>query len=99
MDTYQWIAILVGPVSAVIGWLAGTRIRRNNILKALQETINMLVGENKKTYEELVDTRKELVATRKELSEARIKIDVLETNQEKLFLENTELKRLVKEKK
>ena len=78
MDIYHYLELLLVPITSVVSWFAGARIRRNSTLKSLQETINMLVGENKKTYEELV-------ATRKELAEAMIKISILEANQEKLL--------------
>jgi FtsZ-binding cell division protein ZapB len=59
MTTYELITTFVGPVCGLIGWLAGRRIRRNETIKALQTTIDMLVEKNKELYDEIMRLRKE----------------------------------------
>lgn len=59
MTTYEWITTFLGPVCGLIGWLAGRRIRRNETIKALQTTIDMLVEKNKELYDEIMRLRKE----------------------------------------
>lgn len=88
MTTYEWITTMLVPLSSLITWLAATRKRRNDTLKEMQCTIDMLVVNNNEVYSELVSTRKEL-------AEARMEIDVLKSNQEKLLKENTELRSLI----
>ena len=59
MTTYEWITTFLGPVCGLFGWLAGRRIRRNETIKALQTTIDMLVEKNKELYDEIMRLRKE----------------------------------------
>lgn len=59
MTTYEWITTFLGPVCGLIGWLAGRRIRRNETIKALQTTIDMLVQKNQELYDEIMRLRKE----------------------------------------
>lgn len=59
MTTYEWITTFIGPVCGLIGWLAGRRIRRNETIKALQTTIDMLVQKNQELYDEIMRLRKE----------------------------------------
>lgn len=96
MTLYEWITTALVPLTGIVSWLAATRSRRNSTLGQLQDTINMLVGENKNVYQVLADTREELSSTRRQLSEANEKITQLEANQRKLLEENAELKRMIK---
>lgn len=96
MTLYEWITTALVPLTGIVSWLAATRLRKNNALGQLQDTINMLVGENKNVYQVLADTREELSITRRQLTEANEKITQLEANQHKLLEENAELKRMIK---
>ena len=96
MTLYEWITTALVPLTGIVSWLAATRLRKNNALGQLQDTINMLVGENKNVYQVLADTREELSNTRRQLTEANEKITQLEANQRKLLEENAELKRMIK---
>ena len=96
MTLYEWITTALVPLTGIVSWLAATRLRKNNALGQLQETINMLVGENKNVYQVLADTREELSNTRRQLTEANEKITQLEANQRKLLEENAELKQMIK---
>lgn len=92
MNTYEWITTLLAPVTGVVTWLAARRKRRNDALGEMQQTIDMLVQQNKTLYKELIDTRRDL-------ADARGKIDTLEVNQKQLLQENNELRELIKNKK
>lgn len=85
MNTYEWITTLLVPATGVISWFAGARKRRNDSINDLQQTINMLVDENARVYNQLA-------VARKELSDALVQISTLNTNQERLMKENAELK-------
>lgn len=91
MTTYEWITTMLVPVTSLITWLAASRKRRNDTLGEMQRTIDMLVVNNNEVYSELVSTRKEL-------AEARMEIDTLKSNQEKLLRENVELRSLLENK-
>lgn len=59
MTTYEWITTFLVPITGVVSWLAGARMRRNESIKALQTTIDMLVEKNKELYDEIMRLRKE----------------------------------------
>ena len=59
MTTYEWITTSLVPVTGIISWLAGRRVRRNDTIKALQTTIDMLVDKNKQLYDDIVRLRQE----------------------------------------
>ena len=59
MTTYEWITTFLVPVTGIVSWLAGARMRRNENLKTLQTTIDMLVEKNKELYDEIMRLRKE----------------------------------------
>ncbi|MBO6078277.1 MAG: hypothetical protein J6P66_05935 [Bacteroidaceae bacterium] len=68
---------LVPIVTAAAGWLAGKRKRRNDFLKNMQESIDILSLENKRLIEDLTTVNREVVALRKENGELKTSIDQL----------------------
>ena len=68
---------LVPLVTAAAGWLAGSRKRRNDALKSMQDSIDILSKENKHLIEELTAVNREVVALRKENGELKTSVDQL----------------------
>ena len=68
---------LVPIVTAVAGWLAGKRKRRNDFLKNMQDSIDILSMENKRLIEDLTNVNREVVALRKENGELKYSVDQL----------------------
>ena len=81
MSTFEWISMLLAPVTGVASWLAATRLRQNRTIREMQQTIFNLVEENKRVYAELTEARKEIVALSAQVAQ--------------LTLENAELKQLI----
>ena len=59
MTTYEWITTFMVPITGIVSWLAGARMRRNESIKALQTTIDMLVQKNQELYDEIMRLRTE----------------------------------------
>ena len=59
MTTYEWITTMLVPITGIISWMAGSRMRRNETIKALQTTIDLLVDKNRELYDEILRLRKE----------------------------------------
>ena len=78
------IDCLVPIITAAAGWLAGKRKRRNDFLKNMQESIDILSMENKRLIEDLTNVNREVVALRKENGELKYSVD-------QLFRENVQL--------
>ena len=68
---------LVPTITAVVGWLAGKRKRQGDALKNMQESIEMLTGNNKRLLEDLTTVNREVVALRKENGELKYSVDQL----------------------
>ena len=68
---------LVPWVTAVAGWLAGSRKRRNDALKSMQDSIDILSMENKRLIEDLTTVNREVVALRRENGELKTSVDQL----------------------
>ena len=86
METLTFIGTYIIPlVTAAVGWIVGSRKRRNDFLKDLQASINLLSAENKRLLEEITSANVEIVAVRKENEELKASID-------RLCAENSQLK-------
>ena len=59
MTTYEWITTFLVPFTGIVSWIAGSRLRRNDTLKAMQTTVDLLVQKNRELYEELLRLRQE----------------------------------------
>ena len=81
MTTFEWISMLLAPVTGVASWLAATRLRQNRTIREMQQTIFNLVEENKRVYAELTEARKEIVGLSAQVAQ--------------LTFENAELKQLI----
>ena len=80
---------LVPIITAAAGWLAGKRKRRNDFLKNMQDSIDILSMENKRLIEDLTTVNREVVALRKENGELKYSVD-------QLCKENVQLKEEVR---
>lgn len=59
MTAYEWITTFLVPITGIVSWIAGSRLRRNDTLKAMQTTVDLLVQKNRELYEELLRLRQE----------------------------------------
>ena len=96
METITFIGTYIIPlVSAAVGWLVGSRKRKNDFLKDLQASINLLSAENKRLLEEITNANSEIVAVRKENEELKASVDRLCTENSQLKDEVRQLKEQV----
>ncbi len=105
-DAYNWVTLLPAPVTAIIGWFTGRRMRNNDAIQKMQETINLLASKNSELYakieeqnkrisqqtEKIAELTQELTLVRKENAE-------LKDGQIRISKENAELKRIINSKK
>ena len=71
------ISYAAPALTAAAGWLAGKRKRRNDFLKNMQDSIDILSLENKRLLEDLTTVNREVVALRKENGELKYSVDQL----------------------
>ena len=79
------ISYAAPALTAAAGWVAGKRKRRNDFLKNMQDSIDILSMENKRLLEDLTNVNREVVALRKENGELKYSVD-------QLCRENSQLK-------
>jgi len=99
VDITTLIGYLITPVSGVVGWIAGTRTRKNTAIKSLQETIQLLSNtiqeDNAKIVELLEGVRQlkdENMNLRTEIKEVRRENADLKAGQKELLDEIEALK-------
>ena len=85
MTTYEWITTFLLPVTNIVSWIAGSRMRRNDTVKALQTTIDMLVQKNNELYNEIMRLREENDNLRDDAVKRDNRINELELQIEKLY--------------
>lgn len=81
---------LIPALTALTGWLAGTRKRKNSFLQDLQESINLLSAENRKLIQDITAVNNELISIKAENTQLRASVD-------RLCAENSQLKDEVRE--
>ena len=84
MTTYEWITTFLVPVTGIVSWLAGARMRKNSTINAMQTTIDMLVEQNADLYKKILDLRQENTDLRVSINAGNIEIERLKTEIEKL---------------
>lgn len=85
--------------TAAIGWLVGSRKRKNDFLKDLQASIDLLSSENRKLLADITAVNSEIVAVRKENEELKASVDRLCTENSQLKDEVRQLREQIKRQK
>lgn len=86
METLTFIGTYIIPLfTAAIGWLIGSSKRKNDFLKGLQASIDLLSSKNRKLLADITAVNSEIVAVRKENEELKASVD-------RLCTENSQLK-------
>lgn len=90
-DILDFIGTTILPIiTAGIGWSFGKRKRKNDFLKDLQASIDLLSSENRKLLADITAVNSEIVAIRKENEELKASVD-------RLCAENSQLKEEVRQ--
>lgn len=84
MTTYEWITTFLVPITGIVSWLAGARMRKNSTINAMQTTIDMLVEQNADLYKKIIDLRQENTDLRVSINAGNIEIERLKAEIEKL---------------
>lgn len=96
MDMLSISGYIFSAVTALAGWLAGTRMRRNQAIQALQGTIDMLSKTIEDDKAKIVELMNEIQEVRKENAELKAGQQELLEQIESLKSENRELNDMVK---
>ncbi len=100
METLTLIGTYIIPLlTAAVGWLVGSRKRKNDFLKDLQASIDLLSSENRKLLADITAVNAEIVAVRKENEELKASVDRLCTENSQLKDEVRQLREQIKRQK
>ncbi len=90
-EILQFIGTYMIPlVSATVGWIVGSRKRRNDFLKDFQASIDLLSSENRRLLVDITAVNAEIVAVRRENEELKASVD-------RLCAENSQLQEEVRQ--
>ena len=67
------------PISNLVTWIVSRKKQRNDFLKDMQASIDLLASENKKLMSEIVGLRKENILLKTKLEELNRKLDKMKT--------------------
>jgi len=67
--------MILVPVTGVVSWLAGSKMRRNDMLQKQQDSIDLLSTRNKELLEEVVGLRSEVAKLKTENSALRSEVE------------------------
>ena len=96
-EILQFIGTYIIPlVSAAVGWIAGSRKRRNDFLKDLQASIDLLSSENRRLLADITAVNAEIVAVRRENEELKASVDRLCSENSQLQEEVRQLREQIK---
>lgn len=98
-DNTALIGYLITPVTALIGWFAGTKSRRNSVYQELLATIKTLTEQNSELQAKVVQLQDEVIEVRKENAELKAGQAAMTRQMDELKAENKELKELVTQNK
>ncbi len=97
METLTFIGTYIIPLfTAAVGWIAGSRKRKNDFLKDLQASLS---SENRKLLADITAVNSEIVAVRKENEELKASVDRLCTENSQLKDEVRQLREQIKRQK
>lgn len=100
MEALTFIGTYIIPLfTAMVGWLVGSRKRKNDFLKDLQASIDLLSSENRRLLADITAVNTEIVAVRKEDEELKASVDRLCTESSQLKDEVRQLREQIKQQK
>lgn len=76
---------LSAPITGVVSWFAAKRVRNNEVLNKLQDTIDMLVSKNSDLIKQVTELRSENSQLKTELVAVRNENAELKKGQEELM--------------
>ena len=96
-EILQFIGAYIIPlVSAAVGWIVGSRKRRNDFLQDLQASIDLLSSENRRLLADITAVNAEIVAVRKKNEELKASVDRLCSENSQLQEEVRQLREQIK---
>lgn len=91
MEIETILTIILPPITAVVGWVAGTRKRKNDALGYMQATIDELVEKNAEYVKEITALRAEVAKWQTTANKLQRGQDEMQSKLEEIKKENANL--------
>lgn len=98
MDVTTITSIVLPPITAAVGWLAGTRKRRNDAIGYLQQTIDSLAAKNKEYMGQITSLRAEVVKLQQENAKLQVGQAAMKAKLDEISRENATLRCIIESK-
>lgn len=98
MDVATILSIILPPLSAAVGWLAGTRKRRNDAIGYMQATIDDLAAKNAEYMGKITSLREEVVKLQQENAKLQAGQVEMQKKLEEISKENAALRAIIEQR-
>lgn len=98
MDVATILSIILPPLSALVGWFAGTRKRRNDAIGYMQTTIDDLAAKNAEYMQQITNLRGEVVKLQKENAKLQVGQGEMQKKLEEISNENSSLRAIIEQR-
>ena len=95
MDTEAIFTIILPPLTALCGWFAGTRKRKNDALGYMQQTIDGLVQKNSEYVAEITNLRQQVAALASDNAKLQAGQREMQAKLDKISSENDALRKII----
>lgn len=98
MDIATILSIILPPLSALVGWFAGTRKRRNDAIGYMQKTIDDLAAKNAEYMKQITNLRGEVVKLQQENAKLQVGQGEMQKKLEEISNENSALRSIIEQR-
>ena len=98
MDATTLLTIILPPVTAVCGWFAGTRKRRNDAIAYMQKTIDDLAAKNAEYMGKITQLREEVAKLRAENAKLQQGQAEMQAKLDEIGRENAALRNIIEKR-
>lgn len=98
MDVATILSIILPPLTALVGWFAGTKKRRNDAIGYMQATIDDLAAKNAEYMGQITSLRAEVVKLQQENAKLQVGQGEMQKKLEEISNENSALRSIIEQR-
>lgn len=98
MDVATILSIILPPLTALVGWFAGTQKRRNDAIGYMQATIDDLAAKNAEYMGKITSLREEVVKLQQENAKLQVGQGEMQKKLEEISKENAALRAIIEQR-
>lgn len=98
MELQTILSIILPPITALVGWFAGTRKRRNDAIGYMQATIDDLAAKNAEYMQQITSLREEVVKLQQENAKLQVGQCDMQKKLAEISKENAALRAIIEKR-